>query len=240
MIPNKIHFRFLFYFCTSLLFSTNLTAATPLVNETKEIAVEKISIKDIETQQGRKLKMKEKMAIRLINRSLKKVDKKGIKIDLVDSTTVSGYYSKIKNDKIYISEYVNLWNLKEDNKFEQGERIAIPFDQIRKIELIQKNKVIKKNITKLSKGIVLLLASVISLIIAVYIGFHPVDPNADTVDFSGCLITISANLGLFLLSGGIYLIANSPEIIVPIHSETFVLNGAITDAQIFAIKAFFK
>ena len=108
------------------------------VNEVNPVDYEKLSIKEIEKQLDRKLNWKEKVAIRKIKKLAKKERRKRkVKIKLYGKIKIKGNLSKIRNDSIFISDYLMKWSTKVGSKAQRGEEIGIPINLVDKILLVK-------------------------------------------------------------------------------------------------------
>jgi len=222
-------------FLYGLFFCINIFAAPRPTNELKAIDYENLSKKEIKHQLGRKLKLKEKLALKIIKKRLKKERiKKAVFVETVDGRSINGYINKIQDDSVYISNYVIRWKPNVSSKYISGKSIVIPITQVNNIKIKRKNRVRKINKATKTGIIATLILSFIALIAGVSI---KQDTNGNgSFQWS----SVSA---VFLIGGGLlglifaliaFLLANAAAKIL-----TLELNGQITNGQMNILEQYF-
>ena len=203
-----------------LFFNTNLMAVHYPVNKLNPIDYEKISIKEIEKQLDRKLKWKEKLAIRKIKKIAEKQRRKRkVEIELFGTINIKGNISKIQNDSIFLSDYVMKWPTDEASKPQRGKEIAIPIKQV--------DKILLKNTPQNKGANLLFIVAGFILLIAIILFIVPDRAFQEAEGFSGNRLTGGL---LTILAGVISLIGSAVK--HKVHSKSWLhLNGEITPEQ---------
>ena len=213
----------------AILFSTSNLMAVPYpVKEANSIDYEKSSIKEIEKQLDRKLNWKEKVAIRKIKKLAKKERRKRkVKIKLYGKIKIKGNLSKIRNDSIFISDYLMKWSTKVGSKAQRGEEIGIP------INLVDKILLVKTPGNAVANAIFYLAA--LAFFLATIFFIAPGDKRF--IEAEGFSRTTIVG-GLFTFVGGIFLLIGAIVKGISHLGSWLKLNGGITPEQMETLSAY--
>ena len=226
MKTKNNYYRILLSFIIILFFNINLIAAPYPVHEVNPIDYEKLSIKEIEKQLDRKLKWKEKVGIRKVKKLAKKERRKRkVEVELFGNINIKGNISKIRNDSIFISNYVMEWPTDIEDK--RGQEIGIPIKQADKILLKKSPGNQVANVIFGLAGLAFLLA----------IGFFIAKDDSRFIEAEGFSRTNIVG-GLFTFVGGIFLLIGAIAKGIARKSSLLQLNGEITPEQMNTLAAY--
>lgn len=132
MKTNFIQVFLVFLFC---VFAQQL-GATPYAAPPAQKKQNDISIKTIEVATGKKLSLKEKIALWILKRKANKYYKanRNIKISTIDGSSIKGTLTRFSRDTIYLTNYPPKRAFKNHQRTIHNE-IAIPVSEIRKIKM---------------------------------------------------------------------------------------------------------